>query len=592
MTRSLLSLNLTSVLILALSLLLVSCGNPKEPTDSSEDLGFTETTSDPSIPPHDIGTSGTAYPEVSIQQLAEFAWAEFIALNYPADPNNRGKAKPGSSFGDTSTDAMVWETYWHRVEMFPYDQMPVNDGGKAKVTGKPIYKYDPVAFKFDGSFSGTGTADSTLWNNLDENNELNVDQMFSHDVTDENRILYEAKMNEEGFNYILSKQLYNSSIRNTYVNETKKAGNLKMYGGKCGVTATNIVCLPCGDSNGGEGNIEIKAAWKKLNHGEDKSRYYTNQVIHYLSEDKKSKYLIEEYGLIGLHIIHKTVNYPSYVYATFEHIDNDTAGIAYIDEITQTGSGTGDVAGDTTLNVQRVHAIPSGVASVNSAKQTGAPIKGTVFENYMLTGVQAIPLDFANLNSGDADEVSTFYLANLVIESNQELQTFRGLKTATDDDKDNMIFKGDSINMGGCMGCHGVGQLNGSDFNFLIKNSPFTAPEVVGAEGTISLRNINTYADVQQMFNDYVQFNGITINGSPHLAFWNSLSYNDFITMDVPNAGPIKICDCGNAANSAIVQILKGGYHGYPEMPKGGPYFPEEQIDKFAEWIDKNCPEN
>lgn len=585
MKRSLFSPLQPLILLLVFSACLIGCDQPSEETD----LGITEATTDPSVPPHDVTSSTTAYPKVSLQELAEFAWKEFIALNYPADPNHRGKAKSGSSFGDTSTDAMVWETYWHRVEMFPYDEAPVNNSGSAPITGKPTYKYDPAAFSFKNSYGGSGTGDSTHWNNLDENNELNVDKMYSHEVTEENRILYEAKMNEAGFNYILEKKLYNSTTRNTFVNATKDPANLAKYANKCDVTANNILCLPCGEINGSEGNIEIKAAWKKLNHGEDKSRYYTNQVIRYQSVGGERKYFVEEYAMIGLHIIHKTKNFPSYVFATFEHMDNDTASLAYIDEITQDNRGTGDTAGDTVLNIQRVHAIPDTVEIVNSSMVSSSPVKGTVFANYKLTGVQAYPINFSALNTGDAQEVSTYYLANLAIESNQELQTFRGLKSATDDDKNNMYYNGD-INMGGCMGCHGVAQINGSDFNFLIKNSPFTAPEVVGDEGTISLRNINTYADVQQMFDDYVKLNGIGINGSPHKAFWDSLTYTQFTTGDVPNVG-IKICECGDSEKSAIVQILKGTYEGIPEMPAGGPYFPEEQIDKFAAWIDNNCPE-
>ncbi|KAA3631734.1 MAG: hypothetical protein DWQ02_15935 [Bacteroidetes bacterium] len=579
----------TTTGVVLLSLLIVFFFSTCENNSSETDLGLVENATPASEVPHDVTASDTAYPQVTLTQLAKFAWKEFIALNHPADPNHRGQAAAGSTFGDTSGDAMVWETYWHRVEMFPYNQNPVNDNGKAKITGKPDYKYDPAAFTFKGSYSGSGTGDSTLWNNLDENNELNVDEMFSHEVSDENRILYEAKMNEDGFNYILAKQLYKSATRDQYLNETKKPANLAKYANKCNVTANDILCLPCGTDSGGEGNIEIKAAWKKLNHGEDKSRYYTNQVIHYQSVGGERKYMVEEYGLIGLHIIHKTVNFPSYVFATFEHIDNDTAQLAYIDEITQNNRGSGDTAGDTVLNVKRVHAIPSDVESVNSSMQGSSPVKGTVFENYKLVGVQAYPIDFSKLDSGNSSEVATYYLANLAIESNQELQTFRGLKSAQDDDKNNMYYNGD-INMGGCMGCHGVGQISGSDFNFLIKNGPFTAPEVVGDQGTISLRNINTYADVQAMFNDYVKLNGIGINGSPHKAFWNTLSYNDFINGNVPNVG-IKICTCGDSEKSAIVQILKGSYDGIGEMPFGGPYFPDEQVEKFAKWIDDGCPE-
>jgi hypothetical protein len=142
------------------------------------------------------------------------------------------------------------------------------------------------------------------------------------------------------------------------------------------------------------------------------------------------------------------------------------------------------------------------------------------------------------------------------------------------------------------MGCHGVAELNGTDFNFLIKNSPFTSPEVVGGSGVINFINVNTYKDVQSMFDSYVSLNGIAISGSPHGKFWDNLTYQQFITGDVPHVSGVKILKCGDSANSNLVNILKGSLpNGIPEMPAGGPYFPEEQIDSFAKWVDAGCKE-
>jgi mono/diheme cytochrome c family protein len=551
--------------------------------------------------PHDVTSATTAYPAVSLHQLASFAWQEFIALNHPADPTHRGQAKPNSKLSDAG-DARVWETFWHRVEMFPASQTPVQTNGKANVTDKPVYDYSP-AFKLDAATYGnaSGTPNNQLWNNLDEDNELNVDEMFAHvsmnDNTpvgfdDENRIIFEAKMNEAGFNYILAKKLYNTNTRDSMAAETKKPANLAAYAAKCGVTATNVISLPCGQIGAGEGNIEIKAAWRKLNAAETSSgKYYTNSVIRYQSVSGTNKWFNDTYGLVGLHIIHKTVNFPTYVYATFEHNDNLASGIGYIDEITQTGRGAGDNAGEKKVITKRDHPIPAEVALVNASAQKA--ITGSVWENYQLVGVQAYPVDYSTLNirTSPADK-STYYLSNLVIESNEELQNFRGAKNATQPDADNIFAHGKNMNMGGCMGCHGVAELNGTDFNFLIKNSPFTSPEVVGGSGVINFINVNTYKDVQSMFDSYVSLNGIAISGSPHKKFWDNLTYQQFITGDVPYVSGVKILKCGDSANSNLVNILKGSLpNGIPEMPAGGPYFPEEQIDSFAKWVDAGCKE-
>lgn len=592
------------VVLCTMAFYLFNCGGDN---NAKEDIKEGVSESTPTITlssdvPHDVQASNGPFPtgadSVSLTALAAFAWQEFIALNYPADPNNRGKAKAGANFGDAA-DARVWETYWHKVEMFPYNEAPNASAGKPATTGKPNYQYDPSAFKFAGNnANGVSEADSTLWNNLDETNELNVDKMYAHQVDAEHQILYQAKMNETGFQYVLDQELYKTATRNTKTAAT--IANIDKYGAQC-TQVDSIVCLPCGTNGGSEGNIEIKSAWRKLTSGEDTSKYYTNSVIYYKfnKNTQTRNWYTETYALIGLHIIHKTANFPAFVYATFEHNDNLSSDLYYIDEITQNSRGCADTAGDTVAITKRDNPIPSEITKANTA--AAAVVAGTVFENYQLIGVQAYPLDYSELNDSDVTEKSTYYLSNLVIESNCELQNFRGTKAANGADIDNMYAKGRQLNMGGCMGCHGVSELSkGGDFNFLITNGPFTSPEIIDDEGIVNLMDINNYADVQQMFNDYVKFNGIHISGSPHLSFWDSLTYDQFITMDAPIPsyyGKVKICNCCDSKNSAIVQILEHSINSstdvnIEEMPAGGPYFPMEQIEKFATWIDNGCPNN
>lgn len=549
--------------------------------------------------PHDVTSGTTPYPAVSLGDLSKFAWDEFIALNHPADPNHRGQPLAGSNLGDAA-EARVWETYWHRVEAFPGDQMPVNDGGKAKVTGKPTYAYTGFALD-SGTFSGQGTMNAQLWNNLDEDNELNVDEMFAHvtsdpdSYTDDKRIVYEAKINEDAMNYVLSAGLYDTKTRDMMVAASKDPAALASFGATCGIAPATIVSVPCGQIGGAEGNIEVKAAWRALTAAETASgKYYTNAVIRYQAVSGENKWFVDTYGLIGLHIIHKTVDFPSYVFATFEHVDNIASGIGYLDEISQTGRGNGDTAGEKVLITERDNPIPTEVAVVNGIAR--AAISDTVFSNYQLTGVQAYPVDYDTVKPGSGasqSDISTYFLANIVIESNEELQSFRGLKDAGAPDSDNIVIAGKSLNMGGCMGCHGVAEQNGADFSFLIKNGPFTAPEVVGGAGVIDFIDVKTYKDVQSVFNSYLMLNGITtIGNSPHKKFWDTLSHSEFISGDAPGTG-LKIVTCGDSGTSNLIKILKGPLGTYPpQMPEGGPYMPEEQIDSLAKWIDGNCPEN
>jgi hypothetical protein len=154
--------------------------------------------------------------------------------------------------------------------------------------------------------------------------------------------------------------------------------------------------------------------------------------------------------------------------------------------------------------------------------------------------------------------------------------------------------------MGGCMGCHGVAQSKGADFSFLLANAPFTAPEVVGGTGNITPFPINNYDDVLEMFNGYVADNPINIKGSPHQDFWNDeyngtvLTRDGYTNFTTGMAAGYKIADCQtpSSASSNIIKLLQGPLPGGypPEMPAGGPYFPKEQVDNLAAWIDNGCP--
>lgn len=84
-------------------------------------------------------------------------------------------------------------------------------------------------------------------------------------------------------------------------------------------------------------------------------------------------------------------------------------------------------------------------------------------------------------------------------------------------------------------------------------------------------------------------------NQSPHGAFWNTLSYNDFVNGTVPNV-EVSIVIKGNSAQSNLILALRGQppFDGsqFPQMPADGPpYLTEAQIAPIAAWIDAGCPQ-
>jgi len=469
------------------------------------------------LPPSDIyRPSGAEGPDH--QDLATFAWLEFIALVAPADSANR--TQPGGSFQDTAstgTGPLVWETYQHRSELFPYS---------ASGAVPPQTYNDPPTYimKYTDS-EGTTTSynpcvDDSLpscpFGNLDEASQIGQNLIFfpAPDGTPA-QILFEAKVNKVETDFVTAN--YD--------------------------TLTTPLEL---DDN----TIHVKAAWVPLDSisPSDQFRYYVNDVIVYEGEDDDPTATVETYALIGLHIIQKTPNFPSFIFATFEHTDvlttpeGEDRGVYYVptyDEIIYTVSdtvtlnglidastGEAPVVDNPTIagfDVDSPVAQPNGtsidlpvgsVTSISGAQEVGDAVEipvvqppttnsdvdaineqvqgviaslpgfdaNYVWQYYVLKGVQGVPT---------SDETAhDYYLADITIESSQPgVQLFRGaagLNTTAsppnftnprnqanvlDEAQDNQTFS-----VGGCQGCHGVAQTQvGTDFSFL-----FGAREGVG----------------------------------------------------------------------------------------------------------------
>lgn len=106
---------------------------------------------------------------------------------------------------------------------------------------------------------------------------------------------------------------------------------------------------------------------------------------------------------------------------------------------------------------------------------------------------------------------------------------------------------------------------------------------------------LNSYKDVQAFFNDFIAANQVSIEDSPHGAFWNDLTYDQFVNGNVPSRPGVKILVSANAADSNLIKILKGpltvGAQSFRRMPGGGPvYMTDEMIATLADWIDRGCP--
>ncbi|WP_420318742.1 hypothetical protein [Ekhidna sp.] len=467
---SITKLTITGILAMLLFYSCKQSSNPEELIET-EELTF-EVNFNP-IPPFDVP------PNADSIDLIKFAWEEFIALNWKSSYSINGlRDNPDTSWNwgsssDPFPDLAVWETYAHRTELRPYSNVmePFNN--------PPHYSFGatltPATFP-DGSL-----ASFTLFNNLDENNEIGSCNLYAHtNIYDqENMVLYQAKVNRDEYEYIYNnyntKELLDTATSRTKTNIDKYNAYYEGATNSCDCPKEEgVLCLPCGDvETKTVGSIEIKTAWRLLVPEDTPSKYFTRNAIFYEKDNSGGiTYSNKEFALIGMHIIHKTRNNEEFVFATWEHVDVTENNMGYV-LLDNSGKETGPLYS----NYSRYQEIPEIVKQSTQQvhSQISAMNSNSIWLNYQLVGVQGKP-------TNDSTSFS-FFLANYVIESDTTLNDFHGSSIGTPHDlKTNTLSNGQRFSMGGCQGCHGVAQTTlGADFSFLMDNNgkPVNMPDLL-----------------------------------------------------------------------------------------------------------------
>ncbi len=224
-----------------------------------------------------------------------FAWKEFIALNWPTDLS--------ASFGNPNSKSLVaWETYMTKEVLLPPNgQAPPPWGSKHIILNKSnSHKRVLMHSSKFTNFSDTITVSET--GQAAPGNAPNW--LGAHNNTN---VWYEVLVNKDEYDYITDPkhQFYNADKQLSWTQSGKQ------------------IHLPQGNNaNDTIGAMEIKAAWMELSDPPtvDVDRYKTSEAI--LLDPITGKQRTAAIALIGLHIIHKTVSQPTWIWATFEHIDN------------------------------------------------------------------------------------------------------------------------------------------------------------------------------------------------------------------------------------------------------------------------------
>jgi len=506
-----------------------------------------------------------------INALALFAWKEMIALNWKATYNSTtiyDRDVPDTTWSYKNVipdgkkgEAVVWETYAHRTEL-----RPANAGQKSKfdvisdankdLNTKPNYKNSFGAnggkytinigkvMNAGGPLAKGADAQLHLLNCIDEDNEIGSCILFARtakatsvaNLDTTNIVLDQAKINKAGFQYkyehfntFAKVEKSKTSVLNNGQHDFKK---LKGKTASCksdSLGKAGHICFPCSTpaalgTKAERGIIEIKTAWRRYNSTLDNLKDYFHREAIYFSDVTSTSATANNdmFLLIGMHIIHKTVNYPTYVIASFEHMGVESQNYGYISK----PGGDNDYSELYKINpALRQHDYRSDYAKTNVAVHDALTAQNPdhYLKNYRLIGVQG---HYENGYPKDADE-NAFFLSNYVIESDYHLSNFYGSFGNPQIGKQNNFFNlvnrdQKPITAGGCKGCHGVAQTNGQDMSFLMDVAkPANMPD----EGLLSKSTITS---------TYMQANNLLLAKQP-----NNNAPNLFLSANDSSGKPI-----------------------------------------------------
>lgn len=238
-----------------------------------------------------------------------FAWAEFVALNWPVDQS--------AGFGDPGDVAPVqWQTFMPLQLLFPpggteppawgaLPPVPANCQKQlnASAAGREFLASHmrPMLLSAASKFS-INASPSSFPSISGQAAPLNQPNWLG--AQNGTNVWYEVRINKDEYQYIVDNGLYNANNQATWIAQNKP------------------IVLPKGKKGGIVGSIELKAAWMEVPDPADKrwNRYKISRGI--VIDPSTNVCRVVTLALVGLHIIHKTSNQPQWVWATFEHVDN------------------------------------------------------------------------------------------------------------------------------------------------------------------------------------------------------------------------------------------------------------------------------
>lgn len=265
-----------------------------------------QTKQDPSLPalssniPLEITVTES---EVTLESLQHdfdvFSWQSFIALNWPANPD--GTPNNNLVIGQDPSGPVVWQSWRESRSIFlPNGEKPQPWGSNENIP-TVCKDIDPKTIP-DGTLLLTQVGKTP--NVLDESGE----PFQTGPLIDQNGqyTRYEILTNESMFDYIVDTGIYSKAGQAEFNQDANFPSSN---------TKKNTI-----------GAIMLKASWVKMGGKFNAENYHTSYALVYNNPDEqygvKPACNLEQVGLVGFHIAHKTESEPQWVWSTFEHIAN------------------------------------------------------------------------------------------------------------------------------------------------------------------------------------------------------------------------------------------------------------------------------
>lgn len=329
-----------------------------------------------------------------------YSWQMFLALNWPtndagqaaqaltdgADPAWSRWAVSSSIFrADGARPAACGRPHEGRTAVASRDLAHPISPGLRPFSAAAAAGAHPRKTRFLGVISAVGELHGE---NLDE-----IGQAFTGPLIDRNGefVFYEILVDPNEVKYLCDNNLYNI---NGQVAFSKKFGK----------NPPRVVFPSGADGKDWSGAFEVKLAWKILTPGkDDASRFYTTDaVVMDPQTDGTTRERKVKVGLVGMHIGHKSLSSPQWIWSTFEQIDNvEVDQVAhpkvqpsFFDPncwtcaVNQQPAQVGNSYPRTPVQAWRAISIPPDKQALNRQAQAALRRLGSVWQYYQLIDTQ------------------------------------------------------------------------------------------------------------------------------------------------------------------------------------------------------------